>query len=391
MARCDDARAARRLTRAARAGYNAAILKAGVTSLVTGLDRFMAALNREQPDRVPIWELIINEPTLSALHGEVGYLEFCAREDLDGVTVFENQRTTPGPEGSYLDEWGICWKTAGFGVFYPSGGPIKEKEDLQSYEPPEPNAPHRFDELRAAVDRFGGEKAIVFLTHEAFEFSHYLRGLDDLLIDYIEDPEFVHDLAEVVIGYKIEVAEAAVDLGADVIVSGDDYAGRHGTIMSVNHWEEYSLPYLQRSVKAVHRKGVPYIKHTDGYIWDILEQMVDAGIDAIDPIEPIARMDIGEVKRRYGDKLCVIGNVDCTEVLTHAPRECVVEAVKETIAKASPGGGHILASSNSIHPGVKPENYAAMVEAARRFGVYPLDEKMVDEYAGRSYIEKYLD
>jgi len=358
---------------------------------VTGLDRFMAALDRDEPDMVPIWELIVNEPTLSALHGDFGYLEFCAREDLDGVTVFENQQTTPGPDGSQVDEWGIHWKAAERGLLYPSGGPIEDKDDLQSYEPPEPNQPHRFESLRTTMDRFKGEKAIVFLTHEAFEFSHYLRGLDDLMIDYIEDPDFVHDLAEVVIDYKIEVAEAAIDLGADVIVSGDDYAGRRAPIMSVKHWEEYSLPYLDRSVKAVHRKGVPFIKHTDGDIWSILGQMVDAGIDAIDPIEPIARMDIGEVKERYGDSVCVIGNVDCTEVLTHAPLEDVVDAVKETIAKASPGGGHILASSNSIHPGVNPESYRTMVETARTFGVYPLDPEMVEEYSKRDYIARYLD
>ncbi len=358
---------------------------------MTGLDRFLAALNREEPDIVPIWELIINEPTLSALHGEVGYLEFCDLEGLDGVTIFENQATSTGPNGAQLDEWGIIWKTAGFGVYYPSGGPIKNREDLESYEPPDPNSPHRFADLNAAVERFKGEKAIVFLTHEAFEFSHYLRGLDNLMIDYIEDPTFVHELATMVSEYKIELAEAAIDLGADVIVSGDDYASRHGTIMSVDHWEEYSLPYLEKLIKAVHRKGVPFIKHTDGNIWNILEKMVNAGIDAIDPLEPIAQMDIGKVKERFGDKICVVGNVDCTEILTHAPIEDVVDAIKETIAKGSPGGGHILASSNSIHPGVKPENYRTMVEAARRFGVYPLDEELIREYSERSYIKRYLD
>lgn len=358
---------------------------------MTGLDRFMAALNREEPDMVPIWELIINEPTLSTLHGDIGYLEFAEREGLDGVTIFENQVLTPGEGGALVDEWGIKWLTGEAGVGYPSGGPISSPEDLQSYEPPCPNAPHRFENLKAAVDKFKGEKAIVFLTHEAFEFSHYLRGLDDLLIDYFERPEFVHDLARLVIDYKIEVAETAIDLGADVIVSGDDYAHRLAPIMSVAHWEEYSLPYLDELVKAVHRKGVPHIKHTDGNIWSILGQMVDVGIDAIDPLEPIAGMDIGEVKDRYGDRVAVIGNVDCTEVLTHAPIEEVVDAVKETIAKASVGGGHILASSNSIHPGVKPENYRAMVEAARKYGVYPLDSDMVEEYSKRNYIAKYLD
>ena len=359
--------------------------------IMTGLDRFMAALAGEEPDTVPIWELIINEPTLSAFHGPVDHLEFVDREDMDGVTIFENGQRTAIGDGEWVDEWGIRFRAAEGGMPYPSGGPIAAHEDVQSYEPPDPNAPHRFDTLRQAVERFEGKRAVVFLTHEAFEFSHYLRGLDDLLMDYIDAPEFVHDLASIVSDYKIEVAEAAIDVGADVIVSGDDYAHRQAPIMSARHFEEFSLPYLDKLVEAVHRKGVPLIKHTDGNIWSILEQMVDVGIDAIDPLEPIAGMDIGEVKRQYGDRVAVVGNVDCTEILTHAPIEEVVDAVKETIAKGSVGGGHILASSNSIHPGVRPENYKAMVESARKFGKYPLDEEMVAHYSERNYIDKYLD
>ena len=359
---------------------------------MTGLDRFMTALNREEPDRVPTWELIINEPTLSAFYGPVEPFEFVEREDMDGVCVFENMRFTPtGENDIQVDDWGIEWRWEIAAGGYPSGGPIRTHEDLQSYEPPDPSEPRRYESLRTAVERFGGRRAVVFLTHEAFEFSHYLRGLENLMIDYIEAPDFVHDLAKVVSDYKIELAETAIDLGADVIVSGDDYAHRQAPIMSVKHFEEYSLPYLEKLTDAVHRKGAPLIKHTDGNIWSILGQMVDAGIDAIDPLEPMAGMDIGEVKEQYGDRVAVIGNVDCTEILTHAPLDEVVEAVKETIAKGSVGGGHILASSNSIHPGVKPENYRAMADAAREYGRYPLDEKMVEEYSRKSYIRKYLE
>ena len=95
-------------------------------------------------------------------------------------------------------------------------------------------------------------------------------------------------------------------------------------------------------------------------------------------IHLLAGMDIGEVKRKYGDRIAVVGNVDCTEILTKGTKYEIVEAVKETIAKASVGGGHIIASSNSIHPGISPENYYTMVEAAKEFGVYPLDQNMVE-------------
>jgi uroporphyrinogen decarboxylase len=160
--------------------------------------------------------------------------------------------------------------------------------------------------------------------------------------------------------------------------------------MSPQHFRQFVLPYLKRSIDAAHDEGVPFIKHTDGNIWAILDDLVQAGIDALDPIEPAAGMDIGEVKAKYGDRIAVIGNVDCSFVLTRGTVEEVEEAVKETIAKASPGGGHILASSNSIHPAVKPENYKAMVEAARKFGRYPIDPELVTQYRSRNYIAKYL-
>jgi uroporphyrinogen decarboxylase len=305
--------------------------------------------------------------------------------------VWRGRTIVEGTQQIVRDEWGIIWGVTDFGIPYPIEGPIRSREDLKHYTPPDPDAPHRLRSLREAVRRFKGRKAIVFLTHDGFEFPHYLRGgMENLLVDYFDDPDLAHTLAEMVIDYKIRLMRRAIREGADAIVSGDDYATAHGLIMSPNHFREFILPYLKRSIDAAHEMGVPFIKHTDGNIWSIMDMMVDAGIDAIDPIEPLAGMDIGEVKARYGDRIAVIGNVDCSIVLTQGTREEVEEAVKETIAKASPGGGHILASSNSIHPAVKPENYLAMVEAARKYGNYPIDQKLVAEYRQRSYIRRYI-
>ena len=357
---------------------------------MTGRDRFLTALKRKQPDRVPIWELIINEPTLSALYGDIGYFALAEKIGLDAVTVFENQRTRDLGNGVFEDEWGIKWGIEPCGASYPLGGPIKTKSDLDSYKAPDPNADHRLDTLKEAVRRFKGEKAIAICCHEAFEFSHYLYGMTNLFMAYIEDPEFVHRLARIVVDYKKAILNRTVDEGLDVVVSGDDYAFRTAPLMSPAFFDEYCAPYIKEMADAAHARGVPFVKHTDGYIWPILDAVVNAGVDAIDPIEPIAGMDIGEVKAKYGDRVAVVGNVDCTEILTHASREEIIDAVKETIAKASVGGGHVIASSNSIHPGVNPESYRTMVETAKEFGVYPLDEKMVAEYRTRNYVSKYL-
>lgn len=376
---------------------------------MTNYERFMTALLRKgEPDRVPLWELIVNEPTLSAW-GAKSLEEFVEMEDLDGITVFEDMKLEPlgkaeqkelvwrgrtiltGTREIVRDEWGIVWGITDFGIPYPINGPIKEPADLKTYNPPDPDAPHRLQSLREAVKRFKGKRAIVFLTHDGFEFPHYLRGgMENLLLDYYDNPRLAHELAEMVVDYKVRLMKRAIREGADAVVSGDDYANQHGTVMSPQHFREFILPYLKRSIDAAHDEGVPFIKHTDGNIWAILDDMVQAGIDALDPIEPAAGMDIGEVKAKYGDRIAVIGNVDCSFVLTRGTVEEVEEAVKETIAKASPGGGHILASSNSIHPAVKPENYKAMVEAARKHGRYPIDPELVSRYRNRNYIAKHL-
>jgi uroporphyrinogen decarboxylase len=372
-------------------------------------ERFMTALLRQgEPDRVPLWELTVNEPTLSAV-GAKSLEDLAEMGHLDGITIFEDmqmqllgavqpsevvwrgQSIVEGTRGVVRDEWGIIWGITDLGIPYPMEGPIRSRQDLKHYTPPDPDAPHRLRSLREAVRRFKGRKAIVFLTHDGFEFPHYLRGgMENLLVDYIDDPDLAHTLAEMVNDYKIRLMRRAIREGADAIVSGDDYATAHGLMMSPAHFRQFILPYLKRSIDAAHEMGVPFIKHTDGNIWSILDMMVEAGIDGIDPIEPLAGMDIGEVKARYGDRIAVIGNVDCSIVLTQGTREEVEEAVKETIAKASPGGGHILASSNSIHPAVKPENYVAMVEAARKYGNYPIDPKLVAEYRQRSYMRRYI-
>ena len=112
--------------------------------------------------------------------------------------------------------------------------------------------------------------------------------------------------------------------------------------------------------------------HTDGNIWKIFDLIIETGIDGIHPIDPMADMDLGEAKAKYGKKICLMGNVNCGSTLSWGTIEEVRQEVKDCIRKAGYGGGYICASSNSIHSGVKPENYVAMVKAIREYGRYPL-------------------
>ena len=142
--------------------------------------------------------------------------------------------------------------------------------------------------------------------------------------------------------------------------------------MSPRHFRKLFYPGLCRVMGGFKELGLTVIKHTDGNLWPIMDMIVDSGIDCLDPIDPKGGMSIPEVKAKYGDRIALKGNVDCADLLTFGSVEETVEATKQTLREGMPGGGFIISSSNSIHSGVKPENYAAMMRTVREFGgIYP--------------------
>jgi len=166
------------------------------------------------------------------------------------------------------------------------------------------------------------------------------------------------------------IIREAIRLGAEVISIADDYASNLAPMFSPAHFREFVLPRLQRIVDAIHDEGALCFKHSDGNLWPILDDIVATGVDGINPIEPVAGMDLGEVKAAYGDRVCLVGNIDCGELLCHGSEEEVEAAVQEAMRVAKPGGRYMMSSSNSIHAGVSPRNFQVMLEAGRRYGAY---------------------
>jgi uroporphyrinogen decarboxylase len=334
----------------------------------------MLALERGEPDRVPIAEFVISPGIIRALYPHAkDQADFEELAELDSASCGPLFRKGPlDATGSYKDEWGVLYRPTTEVLDHPIRGPVETWEDLTGYTPPDPNAPHRLGRVPEIVARFKHRKAIIFHQRAAFMWAAYVNGLDNLLANFLADPEFAHCLLDNVLEANIQLARNAVRAGVDIIMLGDDYAGNKAPMFSPGIFREFLAPRLKRIVDAVHEAGGRVIKHSDGNLWPILDQIIDTGIDAINPIEPVAGMDIGDVKSKYGHRVAVVGNIDCSHVLSEASVEQVETAVIECIRKASPGGGHIISSSNSIHSAVKPENYAAMIAAARKYGTYPI-------------------
>jgi len=347
-------------------------------------ERIFAALERKEPDRVPMLEWSIDQKVIEALSPGSTYFDFLAKIGMDGVSLGYGH-TFSGHDGevksqtTFKDKWGVIRVWTGEAISYPLEGPIKNEEDLNSYVPPDPNAPDALGNFHQLVQRFKGDKAIIWENRDVLSNPRYLRGTEDFLVDLIVNPDFAHEVIEMALAYEIEMAKRAIKAGAEVVMLGDDYAYNSGPLMSPEHFRIFVFPRLKKIVRAIHEMGAYCVKHSDGNITKILDMIIESGIDGINPIDPIAGLDIGEIKKRYGDRVCVIGNVDCGELLSNGASEQVVRAVKECILKAAPGGGHILSSSNSIHSGVRPENFLTMIECAKKFGTYPINEALLTQ------------
>jgi uroporphyrinogen decarboxylase len=341
---------------------------------MNGYERIMTAMALEQPDRVPIAEFLIDPKVYRALLPAATFQsDFEEHFDFDAVGCGAKFAVTrKNTDGSYYDEWDVLYKPSSELVDHPVKGPITSLEDIDRYTPPDPDAPQRLGRLPELVKKFKGKRAIVFHQRAAFMWSAYLAGIENLLADFLVEPEFAHKLLDVALEANIKLARNALRAGADIITLGDDYANNTGPLFSPAIFKEFILPRLAKIVGIIHEEKGKVIKHTDGNIWQIIDPIVATGIDGLNPIEPLAGMDIGEVKAKHGDQVCLLGNIDCGHLLPFGSPEEVEAAVKECIAKASAGGGHVLMSSNSIHSSVNPQNYLAMIQAARKYGRYPM-------------------
>jgi len=254
----------------------------------------------------------------------------------------------------------------------PVEGPIKTMDDLRNYEPPDSHAPGRFDSLKKLVDRYKGQLAIGVHLNDVFSIPRALMGYQDFLMALAAEPELAHGVVDLSVELNIKYAKECARLGADFVMTGDDYSATEAPLMSPKVFREILYPGLKRVFGGFKEQGLMTIKHSDGNILPLLDMILDAKPDCLDPIDPMGGLDIGQMKRDYGDRFALKGNVDCAHTLTFGTMDEVVEETKNVIRAAGEGGGLIVSSSNSIHSKVKPGNYLAMFNAIRMYGTYPL-------------------
>ncbi len=350
---------------------------------MNSVERIQIALACGKPDRVPVFEYF-DRPIIDSLADVYGisvangefeaadrYIEVANAMGLDGVVSEYSVQMRAVDEHTTTDKYGCIYKHHGeYFNPHPSDGPIKSLSDLASYDMISRITPDDLAEVAYMEERSKSRFAHFTVMADPFRQSWMLRGgMDKLLMDYILNPDMVHGLARMTTDFNLALVEMASELGVKNFVMDGDLAEERTTLMSPDHFRQYVKPYHVEIVDHVHKHNMKIIKHTDGDSWRILDDLIDAGFDGFHPIQPQC-MDIAQVKKHMNGRMCIVGNIDCRNLLPFGTAEEVDEAVKSTIDVAAPGGGYILSSSNSIHRNCKVSNAIAMVEAAHKYGTY---------------------
>jgi uroporphyrinogen-III decarboxylase len=184
------------------------------------------------------------------------------------------------------------------------------------------------------------------------------------------DPTYVHEVMDRLFKNTEYAWKMMLDAGAEVVGIADDLGQKGRGLLSVKQWNEFIKPKFSQLMDLAHKRGAFTEMHSCGFIEDFLPDLIDAGLDAIQSLEPAAGVDIARVKENYGDKMTFIGGFDSTNAMSFGTPEDVIADVKKCLKAAMRGGGYIAGTSHRII-NVPIENVKAMVDTVKEFGQYP--------------------
>ena len=337
-------------------------------------DRVFDVIYNRIPDRIPYLELLISKTVIGEIHPGMDYYEFCKAEDIDFVFTkkdFQN-RWIDKKKQIYTNEWKMIRKAGREDTDDYIDGPIKTIGDLKKFKVPDPLDERNFRTLKEVVRKYKTEKMISFLTKATFNHPWYLMGsMQNYLMEYYLNPNLIEGLHRLTEEYYLPLTKRAIELGVDVIALADDYAYRHKMFIPRDKFKKYCLPSIDKMVELAHSNGKYVLFHSDGNLEEVIDLIIDAGIDFLHPLEPGA-MDIRKIHKKYKDKVIICGNVDCAQTLAFGTVDDVAQEVISLIRDIAPEGRYVMSSSNTIHSQVNPKNYEVMLDTLKKYGRYPI-------------------
>jgi uroporphyrinogen decarboxylase len=331
---------------------------------VTAKDRVVAALQHRKPDCTP-WNVELCSAAMRAFTSAYGvtkdaFFDF-AGNHIEKISYNHGEYIDTG---LFRDEFGVVWdRTDGSDI-----GNIKnyilEKTDLSQYAEPKTDS----ESIKRDTENIINNGRDSFKTGKIgtllFERAWSLRGMEQLLLDFYEEEDFVQELFRKITDYNVKIINEALRFSIDGFYFGDDYGQQTGMIMSPLFWNKYIKPCLARTFAPIKAKGLPVIFHSCGNILDIMDSLVEIGMDCYQTVQPEI-YDLRNLKKRYGKCLSFYGAISTQRFLPFATPGETGTMIQETISILGSGGGYICAPTHQVPADVPVQNIIAMIEACR--------------------------
>ena len=383
---------------------------------MTSRERVKAVLAHEVPDRVPIimgvsnatgikmipyqgvkklagidapddyiydWPELgsakVDEATMRRLHSDVrGVLDRFPK------AIYERKQIRT-PHSPCMDDWGTGQVEIEPGVWYPGLHPLAEAttiDAIENYPWPDMNDPYRVAHVREQAKQLAVENQYAIMGTPwllfPFERAFAMQGMDRFLLNMAMNPDFsmallrkITDLCKTLMGHFLD--EAGENL--DIIKIGDDLGTQEKLMISPRMYRQLLKPFHAEFIEFIKtRTKAKVFFHTDGDVFDLIDDFVEMGIDILNPVQTSAgkMADLQGLKTRYGKNIIFCGAIDTQHILPSGTPQEVRDEVKRVIHILGEGGGYMVASVHTIMNEVPPENILAMVDAVEEFGHYPL-------------------
>lgn len=305
---------------------------------MSGKERMLKTLRFEEPDRPPHFEIMFE------LEKKAFGLQFPDRNAWADCSPNEKGRMI-GTCMAIYSRIVEKYQWDALAVYWPWGDP---------------------DGVKAAKKCFGNTILIGSLLSETVWSIDAIKDWDQFSLDLFEHPERIHEQARHMTSRAIENIDRLLDAGADFVYLANDVGFNGGPFISPKQFAEIVTPYLAQQVQRIKNGGAFAFVHSDGMIMPVLEEILSTEPHLLQSIDPMAGMDIAEVKKITHNRTALMGNVQCN-LLQDGPREAIRESALYCLEHASPGGGYVFSTSNTIYPGMPLDNYEFMLSVYHNF------------------------
>jgi len=238
-------------------------------------------------------------------------------------------------------------------------GCVLPEPTLRNFEFPDPRSERFFADIPGLIERYPDRFRVFPVGFSLYERAWSLRGMQNLLMDFLEHPDFVHEFLNAIADYNIAHMEEAFNYEIDAVYFGDDWGQQRGLLMGPPVWREFIKPVLRRMYERVHEGGKYVIIHSCGDVDELFDDLIEIGVDCFNPFQPEV-MDIHDLLPRYRGRLCFYGGFSTQRTLPYGSAEDVRTETDRLLALGAEGG-YILAPAHDVEGDVSLENMLALI------------------------------